>query len=242
MNRHFNYITLYRINKNFDSFLLYFISHWPAELKIEIINSSIKELSQFTSIDPNDMVAVFGYGSRVYGCDSEVSDYDYIIVRNGGNRVEYNNAGRRLSVNIIPLADFQNDLIEHEISALECLWLPKNKILKAHSFPFTYNPQKLRHSISEKASHSFVKAKKKMAVGSKDYNEYVGKKSLFHSLRIIDFGIQIGIHGKIVNYSSANHLWEEIVNSPTKDWNYYHDKYKPIHNKMMSDFRILCLK
>ncbi len=236
-----NYLDLHKINKYYLSFLDYLKKTYNNHLLFRILNSSVKELSQFTAIEERDIVAVFGYGSRVYGCVSETSDYDYILVRRGGNRVEYNNDGRKLSVNVIPEEDFIHDLEEHEISALECLWLPKNKILKAHTFPFTHNPQKLRHSISEKASHSFVKAKKKLTV-DKDYNEYVGKKSLFHSLRIIDFGIQIGTHGKIVNYSSANKLWEEIVNSPTQQWPYYQNKYKPIYNRMMSDFRILCPK
>lgn len=75
-----------------------------------------------------------------------------------------------------------------------------------------------------------------------------GKKSLFHSLRILMFGIQIAQFGKIVNYEEvcsdlmklirkANELWKEIDSDPSVEWDHYHQKYKKEFNRLKSKFR-----
>jgi hypothetical protein len=62
-----------------------------------------------------------------------------------------------------------------------------------------------------KAGNSFAKAGKKLDV---EKEHYKGKKSLFHSLRILMFGIQIAKAGRITNYGEANDLWKEIKQVP----------------------------
>ena len=63
---------------------------------------------------------------------------------------------------------------------------------------------KIRNSFSHVASNSFVKCKKKIEVEA-SYDPHTGRKSLWHSLRIVDFGIQILKHDKIIDYSSVNY-------------------------------------
>ncbi len=82
-------------------------------------------------------------------------------------------------------------------------------------------------------------AKKKLTV-EKDYDLNLGRKSLFHSFRIIDYGIQIATHNKIVDYSSCNALFEEIMNCYT--WNEMFDTYKQRYNTLCSEFRIVAPK
>ena len=93
--------------------------------------------------------------------------------------------------------------------------------------------------MSQKANHSFVKAKKKIEV-EKDY--YVGWKSLFHSLRILVFGIQIAKEGCISDYSAANDYWHEIREANQYDWSYFKSKYQPEHNRLATEFRKLAPK
>ncbi len=81
-----------------------------------------------------------------------------------------------------------------------------------------------------------MKCKKKLTV-EKDYNPYIGKKSLWHSFRILMFGIQMLETGKIYDYSCANFLYDEIVNNPENDWNYYKEKYQKLYNSYKSKFR-----
>ncbi|KAL9646506.1 hypothetical protein ABK040_006565 [Willaertia magna] len=65
-----------------------------------------------------------------------------------------------------------------------------------------------RKPISAKSNNSFVKAKKKIIV---EKELKIGLKSLFHSLRILHFGIQIAKHGKIINFEEATELYKDIV-------------------------------
>ena len=85
-----------------------------------------------------------------------------------------------------------------------------------------------------------MKAKKKLIV-EKDYDPYIGKKSLFHSLRIILFGIQIAQYGKIINYEEAN-IYYDIVKSEIIEWEYFKKKYQPIYNNLKTEFRKLAEK
>lgn len=101
--------------------------------------------------------------------------------------------------------------------------------------------KKVRHSISQKCSNSFVKAKKKLTV-EKDYDRYCSMKSLFHSIRMAIFAYQYGKDG-VIKPSSCRSLYEEIV----KDYEENDDeavlqlistKYKKMHNEKMRLFRL----
>lgn len=198
-------------------------------------------------------VCSYPYGSRVYGTHSENSDFDFILIfeddfaKNLDDQYlyykeRYLSPGQFLEENysIYSRSKFQSMLDEHHISALECFFLPEPD-LSFVKFNFKLNLDKLRKSISEKVSHSWVKAKKKFEIES-DRNIYVGKKSLFHSFRIIDFGMQIGKNGKIDDYQSCVGLWNEIKNNPSQNWKDYEILYKESHNKWMSEFRKFALK
>jgi hypothetical protein len=137
------------------------------------------------------------------------------------------------------IKEFEKRLSECDMTMLECVFLPGNLIIK-NDYDYSHNLKidkyKLRRAVSEKASNSFVKAKKKFIV-EESRNIYVGKKSLFHSLRIPMFGKQIAEHGRIIDYSVANHYWPTIRDCAIDDWKYYKKKYKPVFNGIMSEFR-----
>ena len=104
----------------------------------------------------------------------------------------------------------------------------------------TIDKTKLRHEISGKADNSWVKAKKKLMIPDED--NYIGLKSLFHSLRILDFGLQIADAGRIVDYGAVNWLLKEILESGETDWDYFDKKYRGTKNAMRSDFKKLAPK
>ena len=175
------------------------------------------------------------YGSRVYGTASDKSDEDYMAVvldRKCGTKTGEEYRHGNVNIHIYNRDDWQEQLHQHKIHTLEAYYLP-DKLCKAH-FQFKLDKTKLRHSLVEKASHSFVKAKKKIEV-EKDY--YVGWKSLFHSLRILTFGQQMAESGSITDYAAANHYWFEILNNPNYQWAYFKEKYQPIYNQLSTEFR-----
>jgi hypothetical protein len=67
---------------------------------------------------------------------------------------------------------------------------------------------------------------------------YIGIKSLFHSMRIAMFGIQIVKHGAIVDWGCANTIWGTI-SSETWTWEKLDAFYRQERNELMTQFRLL---
>ena len=202
------------------------------------------ELDLDSPFNPVLVNNIYQYGSRVYNTVTPDSDYDIIMVSEyyeGKTELE----AERLSCTLYGVSEFVKLIDEHEISALECLWLPESKVLKSKiNFPFQLSLPQLRKSISTKSSHSFVKAKKKLTV-EKDYNLYVGLKSLFHAFRIVLFGTQIAEHGKIVDYEIAEPYHRTIVSGEilhNNNWEDIKELFKPKYNDLMTEFRKLVPK
>lgn len=204
---------------------------------------TFNKLKQLFSLKDYDILAIFPYGSQIYGTTTDRSDYDFIAVfKDGTVKDEFALEKDNYNIHTYNYSSFQKLITNHKIASLECFFLPENKIIINKAiFKFNLNLATLRSSISEKASHSYVKARKKMEV-EKDKNMYIAKKSLFHSFRIIDFGKQIAKEGKIIDYSSQNQLWLDIFNNTSEEWKDYSNIYKENHNNMMSEFRELAPK
>lgn len=182
-----------------------------------------------------DVLCAYMYGSRVYGNFRKNSDWDFVVVVKDGKKKNEQFSDNLINVNIYEQSEFLVNLENHEPAALECLFLDKQFILKKEiNLPFRLDHSKLRNSYSAKSSNSWVKAKKKLTV-EKDYNDLVGKKSLWHSLRLVDFGTQIAIMGVIYDYASCNHFYDEVMFC--SDWEEMYGKYKKLYNEMLTKFR-----
>lgn len=192
--------------------------------------------------DPN-ILNVYQYGSRVYGSHNDNSDYDYIVV------VKEHFEPISTDIHIFTEESFKLAIYEHEISVLECLWLSDDLKLKEtidFKDDFVLDKQKLRTSISTIVNNSYVKAKKKLIIIG-DYDLNAGLKSFFHSYRILNFGVQIAIRGKIYNYGSCNWLLNELhrlgkMYSHNELWNIIETKYKESHKTKKHTFKRLCPK
>jgi len=200
---------------------------------------SIGALSAEHSTDR--LINLYPYGSRVYGCAGLQSDYDMIAVYDANvGKTEF--TGPTIHVTTYGKKAFDAILCCHDISAIECVSLPEDAVLVNKNSPvFRLSVPHLRSSVSETASHSFVKAKKKLTVAN-SLDPYRGKKSLFHAFRIIKFGCQVAKYGKVVDFSEANGYWKDIVLNNINDWEYYYGKYKPEFNSLMTEFRKLAPK
>lgn len=188
-----------------------------------------------------ECVNKYPFGSRVYGSHKKDSDFDYIAV------IDDYHQNLDINTQIYTTNDFQVALDNHDIPALECYFLPENMVIKNnHKFSFTLDKFKLRRSVSTIASNSFVKGKKKLTVAG-DYDKKLAIKSVFHSLRILDFGIQIASNGKIIDYSSSNWILDDLISmtnnlESNSAWKAIEDKYKKIYNDRATKFKSLCPK
>lgn len=181
--------------------------------------------------------AVYMYGSRVYGTHSPQSDHDYIVILDdevGAHKdaQQYDSHSGDLSIHTYLYSSWKEHLANHKIFAIECY----SQFPMDHKAEFKLDLPTLRKEISSKSSNSWVKCKKKLTVETGEF--YVGIKSLFHSFRIPFFGIQIAQHGKVVDFSAANYIWDELKNLPEyTTWEELNAKYKPLHNALMTEFR-----
>ena len=196
----------------------------------------LEEIYDIAKIHPFKVKGVYGFGSRIYGTASNGSDSDFIIVGNASSpEVEYSND--RFNVHVIVPDLFEKYVRDNHIKAAECLFAPEWAKLKEYPIEWVYKEASFRHNISHTVSNSWVKCKKKLAQG--DY--YIGVKSIFHSLRIVDFGIQIAKTGRIEDFSSSNWIWEEIK-SKTWTWEELDEKWRPLRNERSTEFRTLTSK
>lgn len=194
-----------------------------------------------------DICNVFRYGSRVYGTDRPSSDHDFIVVGKTDNPHQEIRNGE-LNLHILTPEIFQDLLYRHKIHALECYFLSQeHRIIDNRQYDWKLNKPALRHEFSQKASNSFVKAKKKLTVEPED-QWFIGVKSLWHSWRIVHFGMQIAESGKLFKYNSMNHYWDMIYdewflydNGPSF-WDDKKEVWQMKYNSLMTGFRQVCPK
>ena len=182
---------------------------------MELTASSVLESLKITE----DVLAIFPYGSRVYGTANLDSDYDFIIVtksaflKNGAFKQNaISSVDRKIQGVLYSRSGFIDAINNYEIGALECLFLdPSLVILPSKFFKIQkWEEKQLVQKIIEKASASWHIA----SMQSKDDYKESAKKGIFHALRILMFGIQLKEHKRIVNFSEANELREEINRLP----------------------------
>lgn len=183
------------------------------------------------------------YGSQVYGTATPESDYDYLVVVDGEPLVEEEKLGEH-DFHYISKTKFMEMLDNNDIKALECVFLPStsNQILKESFKPsVTIDPIKLRHSISATCSNSWVKGKKKILVEGK---KFLGLKSIFHSIRIMEFANQILLFNKI-HFDSVNWLYDELMGLDGEGqelWDNIMQNFKPFYKGTHQIFKSLTSK
>ena len=207
------------------------------------------DMTDIAEILFNNEICRYPRGSVVYGTYEEgISDRDWLVVvrdccqtilADHPNSIYQETLGDD-DFQFITESEFIRKLERSDIEVLECVFSCPDEKYRAIADE-NLNKWNLRQSVSGICSNSWVKAKKKLIV-EKDYNLRVAQKSLWHSMRIYMFGIQIAREGSITDFSEANWLWDEIKNSQDTSWEYYKTKYQPLFNSLRSDFVKLCGK
>jgi predicted nucleotidyltransferase len=196
-------------------------------------------------MDPNVkfFIALLKFGSRVYGTVGPDSDEDVIGIQGLAVKEDERQTRRGLlNLHCYDLHEFQELLDEHDVVAVEAfLYGMQNSTQKEvidFYFSFDLDISKLRSAFSAVASNSWAKAHKKIDQG----DHYVGVKSLWHVLRILDFGTQIAKHGTIINWQSCNLLYFEMMEDLGKPWSFFKEKYQPLRNQYQSAFKMVAPK
>lgn len=178
------------------------------------------------------------YGSRVYGTEKPWSDRDYMAIVPENRRADTGTEYRRgdTDIHIYNRWDFRRQLEKHKIHCLEAYFHPDGEVPK--HFELSLNLEVLYDSLSRKSLQSFVRAKQKIR---KENDLDLGRKSLFHSLRILDFGIQMAEKKRIVDYSSMNEVWIDLEQKYEYNWGLLEEEYKPVYNDLHARLREVTL-
>ena len=198
-------------------------------------HAPMQKLDIFAFLEKNsikkELLNVYPIGSQVYGTATKESDHDYLtILSSGKNNIIF---GNKLSAIVKSYEEFQKNVSDHQPLALECLFLPpESKIQETFKPVWKLNPLTLKQTFINKSVEDFEKAEKRYCDGlfSK------GNKSMFHSLRILTYGIQILKNGKIIDYGAAIPIWESIVTDPFLSMEI---EWRPKHRNLVEELRNL---
>ena len=203
-----------------------------------------KLIIEATGVDKSDILGIYVYGSRLFETYNENSDLDYcIVLKQEGTAYMWGSSYKQietpeLDLHIMTDAEYQKKLDECDDMALS-MYFQENPIMKC-KVEFNLDLPTLRKSFSSKAANSFVKFKKKLIV-TEDYDVRAAIKSLFHSIRILDFGRSIA-HPEYEAYSQCsqgeNIEWiEQVFEEADNNWEEIHKVFKPIYNKYATEFK-----
>lgn len=164
---------------------------------------------------------------------------------------------------------FENALKAFDIASTEAASMSRNKEMAKYIWKQTIkfripdntdrrHNASIRSSFSRKSSIAFVKCGKKMTL--EPIEDYKGRKSLWHSIRILLFGIQVAKYNRIINYREANQYYEDIVlnklpcetetfsiapiqeGQSEREWTWlqYKKKYNELKTKLNNVLRQVC--
>jgi hypothetical protein len=68
------------------------------------------------------------------------------------------------------------------------------------------------------------------------YSFYKIKKLIWHSIRLLYFGINVKHFGRLTDYTEANYLYEDLIGFESHKWIDFRNKYIPIYNKLTNEF------
>lgn len=187
-----------------------------------------EEIIDIIKIHPLKVRNIYMFGSRVYENHYDDSDYDFIVLASTmDEKKEYRHENLNIHVHVPNV--FKDGLNKYYAPYIECIFAPGfAKIQEKLSFcDFKINKDKLVDKGMKQAYSALHNAKMKLESG----DLYRAVKSIYHSIRILDFFNQIKEHDKIIDYTSSNYVWDMLkvdFENDEYEWDYYKEKYLPI--------------
>lgn len=199
----------------------------------------------------SDLIFVMVYGSHVYGLSTPTSDYDIYVVVEGSdinldlhNEEEKDNqtkesdsdSGLEIDLTIRSMDLFKNSVMNGDPLEIELLYTPDEYVLvktptfEAFRSTFDFKSDEfkeiVRKGFSYKSSIAECRARKKFADGKVE----IALKSQLHSYRILLYGVQIGMTGRIFDWkhNSIKEYRDELRSVPVSDLSerYFRDSTK----------------
>lgn len=172
------------------------------------------------------------FGSITYGTSHNDSDIDLIIVLADNYphiptdtiSIHEEHIGH-MDITYYSVKSFQQDLINNEVKAVESIFIPEQFIIigdqKHFQNHFIVNPHAIRHTFGKVCRNAWNKGVKKLTRETEHHEHNRGKKSLYHSIRLFHFALQLYETKKIIFTTSEmkeiNKFYFEIKDKKTSE-------------------------
>jgi hypothetical protein len=191
--------------------------------------SKAEEICTALKIDYTQILNIYPYGSKIYGTSTADSDEDFVIVYKSSflpSGAFKDNAisseDRKIQGTCYSRSGFQDAINNYQITALECIFLPEEKIIQ----------KKMNFKMNKFVDKDFVYNIIKTASASwyiglqawKNQNIEFSKKNMYHALRILRFGLYIKETNSI-NYYKAK-KYKELVYNCEKQYKPFRHHYR----------------
>ena len=183
----------------------------------------INDILTITGLHISKLRNIYVYGSRVYGTYTLNSDIDIIVIACSMYLNQEFHEGI-YNIHVTTPDAFKEQLDNHDIHCLECIYAPHEAQLMTqidYLKDFKLDISQLKKMLISQSTWAWQKAQRRIEKG----DIIGGGKSLFHSLRIINFGLQIIHNGKIANFTKANHIWQDVKAFKGLEWAPYQDRW-----------------
>jgi hypothetical protein len=192
---------------------------------------TLAEIITVAGLRDEEVLNVYGFGSRVYGTALPTSDWDFAVVVDtyeGDTIKEVNNVG----VSIFSWNEILQMSQKHHFQFLLLYYCPpEHRIRERRPLPFELNLMALRKAILRKCGSSMNRAH---AYFVREHDYYRGKKMLSHSIRYFLYAEQIMASGRITDFSAGNQYYFEMLAMTSSDWLDYEQRFRPIYLAAMN--------
>jgi len=167
---------------------------------------------------------VFVLGSRLWGTARRDSDWDLLVVHaDVTGKTSRHSGDGRIDAVVTSQEEYFERCRRHQW--LECLTLfvPPDNCLRKQAPPadFTIDRRLLAASVAEETNKDWARARKYVERGDLER----AKRTIVHTLRMNMMALQLATHGRIVDFTVANDLREELWGVYSQDWRYYDVEY-----------------
>ena len=193
------------------------------------------------------------YGSRVYGTNTADSDYDITVIVSEGESMDLHDLiveGVKMDITVVTLERFRLMVDNCDVYAIETIMSPEQFVLFSDGTienirnEFRVNEdtkRKIRSAFSAKSDWAEVRGRKKLI----DRELKIAIRSLWHSYRIIKFGIQLAKKGIIDDFDEANTMWDElkIIDERDMTGELFKEQYKKwVKGGLLTEYKTLLPK
>ena len=153
------------------------------------------------------------FGSQVYGTMTPDSDTDLYVVLEM-NEINEEKHYDKIDITLISYKQFLHNLEENEVKAIESIFVPEKFVIigdqTKYQKLFVVNGQKLRHTFGSVCRQAWNRGIKKLTLEKTDHEHKVGRKSLFHAIRLFICAIEL-VENKKLDFEKETRIKESII-------------------------------